>query len=30
MAHYAKIEDGSDYTWDENAYQADNTKGWVQ
>jgi hypothetical protein len=23
-------DDGSVYTWDENAYQADNTKGWVE
>jgi hypothetical protein len=23
-------DDGIDYTWDENAYQADNTKGWIQ
>jgi len=23
-------DDGIDYTWDEDAYQADNTKGWVE
>ena len=23
-------DDGSVYTWDEDAYQADNTKGWIQ
>ena len=23
-------DDGNMYSWDENAYQADNTKGWVE
>jgi len=25
----SEIEAGKDYTWDESAYQADNTTGWV-
>ena len=26
----SKPDDGKDYIWDESAYQADNTKGWVE